>query len=71
MNIQTNEEFKIPNKVKNLIGNRYAEYSKDNILTIFLIRNVSVKISDDDLLMTDEQFKDRILNPVIHNLERR
>lgn len=75
MNIWELPDIPIPDKILKLTPIKYfMKYTKDEIGDKILIlaktNHVSVKITDADLLMTEEQLKNRILNPAIDLLER-
>lgn len=68
-------EIPVPEKFKNLIPkNCCAEASKleDGRIQISIIkmRSVSCRFDEGDMLLSDEQLQDRILNPMINNLNR-
>ena len=68
------KEAEVPEKLKKLISDKYpveAIMNKDGelIISIIKMRNVSYRFDNADLLMSDDQLKDRILNPMINALE--
>lgn len=68
-------DVEIPAKLRNVIKNRLAKLTKlndgDFQFSIAKITNVTVSLTEADLLMTEKDLEDRIIIPMLSNLNKR
>lgn len=66
-----------PEKIKKLVPTKYliecgksSDGSETVTLAIIKIKHISVRLTNNELILSDNQIKERILNPMINAIEK-